>query len=1069
MMSRFSAWLGRLSVGRKLMLIYLLDLTAVIFVSGLLISEKLDSIDFTRKEVVGTAYVDAVRQNLMAGLVLPHPTPAQARQVRERLTAVRSAHDTALQSAEVSARFVQTLPDEATALARHSGASVLLPLIAEQHLVDSARTLLTTVANQSNLILDPDLDSYYVMSITALRFPELVQVLHEGRALTQQLGAVSTGRGARQVKESQLLTLAGRVDAVRQGIEADYVQASLAGGAPLKQALQAGQAGLLAQLQAYQVALLQLAQADVPLPEDLAGLADAHQAALQAVDNAWAQGLVALTGLLHARVDGLYTRMAVHLGTALLLLAAILSVVYLVAAQIARPLRGLAEVAEQVRLTADYTQRAHWHSTDEIGRLFTAFNSMLAQLDQDRLVQQELAASARAAQAQHEVVEAFPIPMVVTSVPDHRILHVNVPARPWVGDCQLDPWRTGLEPGVRARFFQRLADRGVVDEFEVRWLGGAEPAWAVLSARRLVYQGQDAVLTAFTPINVLKVMEQRLELWAKVFEASSEGIIIMNAQRKVVSVNAAFCRSTGYEYYEVLGEELGFLLEGQGPDWDALTDMDAWQGEVRFRRQSGDTYPAWLMVSAVREGTTTPAHFIGIAIDITDRKAKEERIRFLAQHDVLTELPNRALCQLRLTEALAAARASNELVAVLFIDLDRFKLVNDTMGHHIGDGLLRTVARRLVQAVRSHDTVSRLGGDEFVIVIRHMSGRDELDTLVNKRLIPAVRQPLVVEGHTLSVSCSVGMALYPQDATDEDELMRRADAAMYEAKSAGRDTARYFSAETDQRVLARQGMEAQLRTALAHNEFSVHFQPRLSARSRKLLGAEALLRWHNPVLGHIPPSDFIPLAEETGLIKTIGPWVLNQACRQWVGMADKPGMAGLQLSVNLSAAQLADDQLVAQVREALAQTGLAASQLELELTESHLMDNPAFAQQQVNALKDIGVQVAIDDFGTGYSSLAYLKRFEIDKLKVDQSFVRGMLDDAADAAIVQAVIGLGHTLNLKVVAEGVENMPTAQALTALGCDELQGYGFARPMPEAALLEWAAMHLTQTDRRQSHRG
>jgi diguanylate cyclase (GGDEF)-like protein/PAS domain S-box-containing protein len=1070
MMSRFSVWLGRLSVGRKLMLIYLLDLTAVIFVSGLLISEKLDSIDFTRKEVVGTAYVEAVRQNLMAELVLPHPPQAQTLLARERLASVRSAHDAALQSAEVSANFVRTLPDEATAGALRSGAPALLPLIAERHLVDSARTLLTTVANQSNLILDPDLDSYYVMSITALRFPELVQVLHEGRVLTQQLGAVDGRRGARQVKESQLLTLAGRVDAVRQGIEADYVQAYVASGAPLKQALQAGQAGLLAQLQTYQVALSQLAEADMPLPEDLKGLADAHQAALQAVDNAWAQGLVALTGLLHARVDGLYTRMALHLGTALLLLAAILSVVYLVAAQIARPLSGLADVAEQVRLTADYTQRAHWHSTDEIGRLFTAFNSMLAQLDQDRLVQQELAASARAAQAQHEVVEAFPIPMVVTSVPDHRILHVNVPARPWVGECKLDPWRTGLEPGVRARFFQRLSDRDAVDEFEVRWLGGAEPTWAVLSARRLVYQGQDAVLTAFTPINVLKVMEQRLELWAKVFEASSEGIIIMNAQRKVVSVNAAFCRSTGYEYYEVLGEEMGFLLEGQGPDWAALTDMDAWQGEVRFRRQSGDTYPAWLMVSAVREGnTTTPAHLIGIAIDITDRKAKEERIRFLAQHDVLTELPNRALCQLRLTEALAAARANNEQVAVLFIDLDRFKLVNDTMGHHIGDGLLRTVARRLVQAVRSHDTVSRLGGDEFVIVMRHVTGRDELDTLVNKRLIPAVRQSLVVEGHTLSVSCSVGMALYPQDGTDEDELMRRADAAMYEAKSAGRDTARYFSAETDQRVLARQGMEAQLRTALAHNEFSVHFQPRLSARSRKLRGAEALLRWHNPVLGHVPPSDFIPLAEETGLIKTIGPWVLNQACRQWVGMANKPGMAGLQLSVNLSGAQLADDQLVAQVREALAQTGLAASQLELELTESHLMDNPAFAQQQVSALKDIGVQVAIDDFGTGYSSLAYLKRFEIDKLKVDQSFVRGMLDDAADAAIVQAVIGLGHTLNLKVVAEGVENMPTAQALTALGCDELQGYGFARPMPEAALLEWASKHLTQTERRQPQRG
>ncbi len=328
--------------------------------------------------------------------------------------------------------------------------------------------------------------------------------------------------------------------------------------------------------------------------------------------------------------------------------------------------------------------------------------------------------------------------------------------------------------------------------------------------------------------------------------------------------------------------------------------------------------------------------------------------------------------------------------------------------------------------------------------------------MVNERLIPAIRCPLSVEGHTLSVSCSVGVAVYPVDADQPDELLRRADAAMYEAKAAGRDTARHFSPETDQRVLARQHMEAQLRTALERGEFSLHYQPRLHARQRSLAGAEALLRWHNPVLGQVPPTEFIGLAEETGLIKPIGLWVLEHACRQWASL---PPLADgtpcrWQLSVNLSGAQLADPMLVVQVQDVLQRTGLPARQLELELTESHLMDNPAFAQEQVAALKQLGVKVAIDDFGTGYSSLAYLKRFEIDKLKVDQSFVRGMLDDTADAAIVQAVIALGHTLNLTVVAEGVEDAPTAQTLTALGCDELQGYCFSRPVPWPEFLAWS---------------
>ena len=1054
MLSHIPLWLGRLSVGRKLTLIYLLDLTAVIFVSGILIHEKYLAIDFARKEVVGVHYTEAVQRNLMAVFREPHPVdagPVAQPPVLARLQHARAAYDATLRTEQAAGRLQELL--QASASSRQQSA-----------LLAQGRDVLTLVGNQSNLILDPDLDSYYVMSLTVLRFPELLQSLYDTHEFMRNWGQPTQGPNARV----QLLTLLGRLDAVTQGLDSDYAQTWLAASDDLRAALQPTRQSLRQSISAFSVAVRALAEGQIQVAQ-MAELNNAYQNVLSNLDGAWGAGLVQLERLLQVRVVGLFQRMALHLGTALLLLGCILSLVYLVASQIARPLQALARVADDVRRSADYTRRAQWHSRDEIGQLFNAFNGMLAQLDHDRLVQQEQAASARAAQAQRELVEAFPIAMVVTSVPDHEVLHVNALAQPWLGQRAADPWRTGLEPGVRSRFFQRLSDFEAVDEFEVRWLGSAVPQWAVLSARRLNYQGRDAVVTSFTPINKLKVMEQRLELWAKVFEASSESIIIMDGSRKIISVNQAFCRSTAYDFYEVLGQDLSLLVESpQDPMWAELEEKDAWQGEVRIRRQSGDSYPAWLMVSTVHKNATRGevVNYIGTSIDITDRKAKEERIRFLAQHDVLTELPNRALCQQRLAEALAQAAGSGEQVAVLFIDLDRFKFVNDTLGHHIGDGLLRTVARRLSQSVRSEDTVSRLGGDEFVVVLRHVANREELANLVNHRLIPALRQSAMVEGNNLTVSCSVGVALYPDDAQDQDELMRRADAAMYEAKAAGRDMARFFSPETDERVQARQTMEGQLRQALANEEFSLHFQPRLHARSRRVQGAEALLRWDNPLLGQVAPGHFIHLAEEIGLIKPIGLWVLREACRQWVNLQARGVCVGLELSVNLSLSQLADPELVAQLRAVLQDTGMPPGLLELELTESQLMDNPASAQAQVAALKGLGVQLAIDDFGTGYSSLAYLKRFQIDKLKVDQSFVYGMLSDGADAAIVHAVIALGHTLGLKVVAEGVENLPTAQTLTALGCDELQGYCFSRPLPLPDFVAWLGANDMPLERRKS---
>ncbi len=1053
---RVSGWLGSLSVGRKLLLIYLLDLTAVIYISGILIHEKYLAIDFARKEIVGVGYTTAARDVLMGALLRPDQQRVASDQALEDLRAAQASSDVLLGTAEDSAAFVAARQAQlrASTLAPQAGSAAVKPVI------QRARDLLTTVGNQSNLILDPDLDSYYAMSITVLRLPEAVEVLHDTLQAIQAKGPSSRPGGNTSAQSTALLIAAGRLDAISQGIRADYKQAFAAGAPALKAELQPSQQALDARLTQLLALAQQLADREVTAA-DLRDAGAAHSDALLLLNAAWVAGTQSLERLLRERVDALFSRMWLHLGTALALLSCILSLVYLVARQISHPLKRLAHVADEVRRTGDHSHRAQWTSGDEIGQLVAAFNGMLGQLDRDRVLQQELAASARAAQAQQEMAESIPIPMVVTSVPEHQVLHANEPARPWLNGRASDPWLHGLEPGVRARFFQRLADRGKVDEFEVRWLGGTEPEWAVLSARRLSFQGQDAVLTTFTPINVLKLMEQRLELWAKVFEASSESIVIMDAQQRVISVNQAFCRTTSYDYYEVLGEQLGMMLLDGDPAGQltqqirrAIEQRDAWAGEVRFRKRSGETFPAWLMISAVRESAKQGAvsHYIGISIDITDRKRTEARVQFLAHHDVLTELPNRSLCVDQLRGALASARELGHRVAVLFIDLDRFKNINDTLGHHVGDGLLRSVAARLLQAVRAGDTVSRLGGDEFVVILRVVEDADEARTVVNQRLIPLIRQPHHVEGHDLQVSCSVGIAVYPEDGGDLDELMRRADAAMYEAKAAGRDMARMFVPEIDQLARERQTLEQCLRHAQERGELSLHYQPRLRAGSMAVVGVEALLRWHSAELGPVEPARFIPVAEETGLIRELGLWVMHEACAQLVRW-QAAGLRDLHLSINLSVAQLGDPGLVGDLRRCLDQCGCDPALLELEITESHLMGDAIAAEDKLAALKGLGLRLSVDDFGTGYSSLAYLKRFPIDKLKIDQSFVRDMLTDPTDLAIIRAIIALGHTLGLGVVAEGVEDAQQVQQLQHLGCDELQGFHIARPMPAQALVHW----------------
>ena len=751
-----------------------------------------------------------------------------------------------------------------------------------------------------------------------------------------------------------------------------------------------------------------------------------------------------------------------HFGTAAALLAVILGLVYFVARRISQPIRQLARVADEVSRSGDYSMRAVDAGEDEIGQLVGAFNGMLSDLDRARAIREDMAATRRAEEAQRALLTAFPTPLIVTSVPDHRVLHANEPARPWLAGVVLDPWAACLDRSARARYFQRLTDVGSVDGFEVRWRAGGsvdvEPEWVLLSGRQLVFQGQDAVLTAFTPISEMKLLEQRLQLWAKVFEASSESILILDAERRVLNANPAFQQATGWELADIAGRSLEFVHSGEHDAtfyetiWHAAVIRGLWQGEVWFKRRNGQVYPTWMVANAVGGPDGRISHFVAAAVDITDHKANEARIHHLAHHDVLTDLPNRALCIERLRMAVEQAARSGQPVAVVFIDLDRFKTINDSMGHHVGDGLLRSIAKRLLQAVRAGDTVSRLGGDEFVIVLNGVRNRDEIAEIVDDRMLPLVRKPHAVEGFELHVGCSAGIAVFPDDGRDIDHLMRHADAAMYQAKSAGRDQAVFFAPEFHARAKERHLIENALRHVVERGELQLHYQPRIDARSHALVGVEALLRWRHPEAGRLSPDRFIPVAEETGHIVPIGAWVLDEAARQQALWRDS-GLGEIAVSVNVSAVQLRDPGLAGTVEAALRRHRVDPAMFELEMTETALMQSAASTTASLEALKALGVVISIDDFGTGYSSLNYLRHFPIDKLKVDQSFVRTMTEAASDMAITRAIVGLGHTLGLRVVAEGVERKEEEVALRDCDCDELQGYRFGRPMAADAFPAW----------------
>ncbi len=603
-----------------------------------------------------------------------------------------------------------------------------------------------------------------------------------------------------------------------------------------------------------------------------------------------------------------------------------------------------------------------------------------------------------------------------------------------------------LEHGGREMVVKRRKKSG-----EVFW------ASLSLSLSRDVRGNPTAILGYLVDITERLKAEAELRLQAAIFEYSDEGIIVTDVSKRILSVNRSFSKITGYEAEEAIGQLPSMLKSGlhDRAFYEemnvSLADNGLWIGELWNRRKNGENFPAWMSISGVRNKEGTVTHYFAVFTDLTERKNAEQQIYRLAYYDTLTGLPNRARLHTLLRQSLIEAQRGKTHGAILFIDLDRFKQINDSLGHAHGDILLKEIATRLSAVLRGEDIIARLGGDEFVVALVNITKHEDA-SLVAQKILDSLSAPIMVEGHELLISASIGISVYPDDGEDAETLIKNADIAMYRAKQ-GETHERYmfFSPDMNRRALERLKLESNLRRALEREELELYYQPQMELQSGKMVGAEVLLRWKHADQGMISPATFIPLAEETGLIVPIGQWILETVCarnKEW----ERTGLPIVKLAVNISAKQFRPD-LPRMVADILARHELDPQFLELEITESMIMQNVEGVIAMMDEFQLLGIGLSLDDFGTGYSSLSYLKRFPIDKLKIDQSFVRGITKDADDEAITRAIISLSRNLGLRVIAEGVETEDQLSFLRAAGCEKIQGYYYSRPLPEAEFVKF----------------
>jgi len=578
--------------------------------------------------------------------------------------------------------------------------------------------------------------------------------------------------------------------------------------------------------------------------------------------------------------------------------------------------------------------------------------------------------------------------------------------------------------------------------------GGVVPM--EMSVAQLERDGERRFVVVLHDISARKRALARLDVAEKVLECTMEGVMVTDRRGTMLWVNQGFSNISGYPREEVLGQKAAMLKSGlQNAEfyhamWARIRENGEWQGEIWNRRKDGEAFPEWLTIKAITDPSGQVTRYVGVFSDISKHKRAEETIRTLTYYDAVTRLPNRYLLMDRLDQALERAPRSGRRLALVMIGLNRFKQINETLGHQTGDVVLRTVADRLGMSLRGHDTVARLRGDTFCCLLTDLA-QDHDAHLVISRLLESFATSFEVDGHELFITAKVGISVYPVDGTDPEDLAQKAETAMNRSKELADNSYQFYTPEMHANSVERLRLETELRKAVSRDEFVVYYQPKIETATGRVVGAEALVRWRHRELGMISPADFIPIAEETGLIVPIGNWVMNHVCeqlRQWRDV----GQPVVQVAVNLSAHQFRQPDLVEQVVAALETHGIPPELLELELTESAVMHHAEATIETLMQLHKQGVRLAIDDFGTGYSSLSYLKKFPLDKLKIDRSFVMDIDTNPASAEIVGAIVAMGHSLNLEIVAEGVENDAQLEVLKGLKCDEIQGFYYSRPIP-----------------------